>query len=143
MSRLRRIAVFGTVVVAAVVGTACGDDGERPAPAEGSTPAETVYQLAPTKRCLEDVGAVADQVRQRDARFQALADLAQRRSFEVTIDGTAVAFAFTASAAEAGGLAELLAVPDDPYRIVVDRNVVVLYDPSAQEAFEAAARCLG
>jgi len=140
----RRAAPGAAIAAALVVLVACsdgGDGGDGGSPTPTSDPA-ALHAIAPTRRCLADAGAVVGPVEPRDERFRALADLAQRRSFEATVDGTTVGVAFTTSASEAAGLAELLTVPDDRYRLVVEGNVVLLHEPADERAAAVVRGCL-
>lgn len=127
---------------------ACSDDRGAGAPASPpaatgpSTTAPPVHAMAPTAVCLEMSGATVGKVLPRDERLRALGDLAQTNSVEATIDDGLVGMAFAASPADAELLAELLRVPDDPYRIVTKDNVVLMYEPAAEPALRKSVDCL-
>lgn len=81
-------------------------------------------------------------VRPVDERLQALHDLAQTNSFETILGNELVGIAFLPTASEAQFFAELLRVPNDPYRVTTDRNVVLMYRPAADSTFQASEGCL-
>jgi hypothetical protein len=115
--------------------------------AASTAPATTVeknpaYALAPTSRCLKSRGAKVGAVQPRDERLRALRDFAQRRSVQAVLQKKVVGLAFLKSPAEARIIAELLKVPDDPYRLVRRGNAVLMYKPSAKKTFDAAVSCL-
>ena len=81
-------------------------------------------------------------VRALDSQMRQLRDLAQRTSREVRIGTRSIGLAFTRTVGDATILVELLTVPNDVYRIVRLRNVVLMYKPVARPAFAAASACL-
>lgn len=125
--------------------SACRQSEERTgrvaSPGSTDHPPRT-YALASTRACLTAAGAIVNEVQPRDARFQALRDLAQRNSLEASVEGRFVGIAFASGAETSRQLAELLEVPDDAYRIVVRDNVLLMYVPSAEQVFQKAASCL-
>ena len=137
-----RAAVLVALVAA---GPACrGRDGRDAGPVTTNTsfaPAAN-WSAEPTRRCLEGSGATVGPVEPRDQRLQALRDLAQQTSFEARFGAAVVAVAVTAGPAASAQLADLLLVPDDPYRVVVDRNALVMHLPAADAAFRATVACL-
>lgn len=138
-ARAAPLAVMIAVVLVASGGCSDRADHGRTGPS-GTTAQE--YAREPTTGCLERGGAVVSDLRPSDPRLQALRDLAQRDSLEVTFGGQSVGLAFVPDAAAAELLVELLEVPDDPYRVTNDRNVVLMYKPSAAQAFRLATGCL-
>lgn len=145
---------LGVVLLVLVALGGCRDD-RSPATGTGSTTAPGAlgsstssraaavqYGLEPTKRCLEGRGAAASEVRPTDERLQALRDLAQRNSFQVTVGAEVVGMAFAASGSDAQLLAELLTVPEDRYRIVTKENVVLIFRSPAEATFRASVECL-
>jgi hypothetical protein len=100
------------------------------------------YSLGATQHCLVAHGAVVGRIRRSDARRAAIADLAQRTSFEARWHGASVLFAFSKNPPNAGFLAELLRVPHDPYRVRVRSNVVLMYRPAAGRAADVLQTCL-
>jgi hypothetical protein len=71
-------------------------------------------------------------------RLQALGDLAQRSSLAARSGGKIVGLGF----GDAPLLAELLAVPNDPYTIETRGNALLLYLPSARRQAAAVRACL-
>jgi hypothetical protein len=96
------------------------------------------YSLAATRRCLDRAGLRVGPVEKTDSRLRALGDLAQRTSISVHADGKVIGVAF----GDAELLAELLAVPNDPYMIETRGNVVLLYLPSAKPQALRVRDCL-
>ena len=96
------------------------------------------YALAPTRSCLHTAGAAVSPVRSTDPRLQALGDLAQRTSLEVRLDGDTMGLAF----GDTRLLESLLRVPDDPYRLEVRRNALLMYEPAARDAAAVVRGCL-
>lgn len=120
--------------------------GSRTAPGE---PGPTMwsaevpkYDRVATMRCLEGRGVAIAEIKPLDPRIQALRDLAQSDSFEVRVGQEVVGVAFTESGSASNLLRDLLEAPDDLYRVVVNRNVVLLYKPSAGEEFRTTMSCL-
>ncbi len=111
-------------------------------PATTATRPEPRYSLAATVACLQSRGAVVARVRPVDTRLRALRDLAQRISRVARVGSGTLGFAVARDSGQAQVLAELLAVPDDPYRIAVRGNVVLMYRPSSRRAFAVALSCL-
>ena len=148
---------LGAVLALVALGTAAsacrggdGRGGAAPTTTTATTTTTTVtsttvaapWASEPTRRCLEGGGATVAPLQARDPRLQALRDLAQQTSFEVRLGDAVVGVAVTAGTAPAQQLADLLLVPDDPYRVVVDRNVVAMYRPASEPAFRATVACL-
>ena len=98
--------------------------------------------MTATTRCLVRKGAKVSPVPRTNARLRALHDLAQRNSIQAKIASHAVGVAFTKSVSAAGLLAELLAVPKDPYHVVLRRNALLMFRPADRPAFDAAVACL-
>jgi hypothetical protein len=96
------------------------------------------YSLAATSRCLRGAGFAVSKVRSQDPRLRALGDLAQRTSLELRREGQTLGVAF----GDTQLLAELLRVPDDPYRLEVRRNALLMYRPSARAAAALLRGCL-
>jgi hypothetical protein len=107
-------------------------------PAVTTPPPPRAYALGPTRRCLEDAGFAVSKVRSADPRLRALGDLAQRTSLEARRDGKTLGLAF----GDTRLLASLLRVPNDPYRLEVRRNAVLMYRPSARDAATLLRGCL-
>jgi hypothetical protein len=113
----------------------------RPPPATAAStapPAEVPFRLGPTRRCLRSAGFEVSGVRSANPRIRALGDLAQQTSLELRLDGQVVGLAL----GDARLLAQLLAVPNDPYRLEVRRNAVLLFSPRARAEAELARACL-
>ena len=96
------------------------------------------YELAATRRCLRSAGVAVSPIRSTDPRLRALGDLAQRTSLELHLGGQTLGLAF----ANAQLLADLLRVPDDPYRMQVRRNALLMYPPAARGQVEIVLSCL-
>jgi hypothetical protein len=96
------------------------------------------YSLAATRRCLRGAGFAVSKVRSQDPRLRALGDLAQRTSLELRRGGQTLGVAF----GDTQLLADLLRVPDDPYRLEVRRNALLMYPPSARAAAALLRGCL-
>ena len=94
------------------------------------------YALGPTRRCLQDAGFAVSKVRSADPRLRALGDLAQRTSLEARRGGQTLGLAL----GDTRLLASLLLVPNDPYRLEVSRNALLMYRPSARDAATAPSR---
>jgi hypothetical protein len=107
-------------------------------PAVTTPPAPQAYALGPTRRCLEDAGFAVSKVRSADPRLRALGDLAQRTSLEARRGGQTLGLAL----GDTRLLASLLRVPNDPYRLEVRRNAVLMYRPSARDAATLLRGCL-
>ncbi|MCP9485243.1 MAG: hypothetical protein MSC30_05255 [Gaiellaceae bacterium MAG52_C11] len=116
----------GTGTGTAATGTTTDPEPERP------------YALEPTRSCLNAAGAAVSPVRSTDPRLRALGDLAQRTSLEVRLDGRTLGLAF----GDARLLESLLVVPDDPYRLEVRRNALLMYRPDARDAAAVLRGCL-
>lgn len=56
--------------------------------------------------------------------------------------GQLVGVAFVASEPDAELLAELLRVPNNPYRVTIEENVVLMYQPAAARALTTVVDCL-
>lgn len=96
------------------------------------------YALEPTRRCLRDAGFAVSKVRSTDPRLRALGDLAQRTSLEARRGGQTLGLAL----GDTRLLASLLRVPNDPYRLEVRRNALLMYRPSARAAATILRGCL-
>ena len=148
-NRVTVLALTNALLLAAAAG--CGGDSTNGAAslaastasagtsgtAAAPTPAKR-YSLAATRRCLRNAGLRLSGVDKTNPRLQALSDLAQRTSIFVRVDGKVIGLAF----GDAGLLAELLAVPRDPYTIETRGNAVLLYPRSARLQASAVRRCL-
>jgi len=110
----------------AAAATTVGRDNGRP------------FALEPTRRCLRSNGAEVSVIRSADSRLRALGDLAQRTSISVVLDGHIAGLAF----GDARLLESLMRVPDDPYRLEVRRNVLLMFRPSARTQAEVIRGCL-
>ena len=124
----------------ATAGTAAaitGAGSTRPPASHPATPRRP-YALAPTRACLKDAGFAVSKVRSTNPSLRALGDLAQRTSLELRLDGQALGLAF----ANATLLADLLRVPDDPFRLEVHRNALLMYRPSARTQAHIVIDCL-
>lgn len=97
-----------------------------------------VYAIEPTRRCLRSTGAAVSAIRSTDPRLRALGDLAQRTSLEVRLDGRPLGVAF----GNAELLESLLRVPDDPYRLEVRGNVLLMFRPTARVQAGVVRGCL-
>lgn len=138
MTALRYLALAAAslaVVVLAVAG--CREQEDAAQATTGRSPARP-YALAPTRRCLRSRGASVSKVRSTDPRLRALGDLAQRTSFQIELRGMRLGLAF----GDARLLASLLRVPDDPYRIEVRRNALLMYRPAARRQAAVVRACL-
>jgi hypothetical protein len=87
-------------------------------------------------------GAKVGAVKPRDARLRQLHDLAQKNSLEANFKSGRVGFAVSKSESDARLLAELLAVPRDPYKLVRKANVVLMYRPAHRKAYTLTVACL-
>jgi hypothetical protein len=144
---------LGIAALACVTLAGC-TESRTPSADSGSTTAHTVegsrstptakvlYALEPTRQCLESRGAITSEVHPADERFQALRDLAQRNSMQATVGDETVGMAFAASDSDSQLLMDLLTVPGDPYRIITNKNVVLVYRARAEAAFRASLDCL-
>lgn len=103
-----------------------------------TNPASPPYALAPTRRCLRSAGFVVSKVRSADPRLRALGDLAQKTSLELRFSGQTLGLAF----GDTRLLASLLQVPDDPYRMEIDRNALLMYRPAARAEAAVVEGCL-
>lgn len=140
----RRARLLGGALVLALL-AGCGQEQELSTGAGRTAvgpPASARYVLEPTAACLDARGAAVAPVRPRDDRLRALGDLAQRNSREVFVDGQLVGVAFVASEPDAELLADLLRVPGNPYRITIEENVVLVYQPAAAPALPTVVNCL-
>ena len=100
------------------------------------------HTLTATSRCLRAKGATIRRLRPLDPRLRAMRDLAQRTSHEVRVRGKIVGVAFQRDEADARLLLELLRVPNDPYRLVRDGNVVVMSRKPDRAAHATVVGCL-
>ena len=96
------------------------------------------YSLAATRRCLLSSGFSVSPVRTQDVRLRALGDVAQRTSLELQANGATLGLAF----GDTRLLIGVLRVPDDPYRLVADRNALLMYRPADKDAAGRVRRCL-
>ena len=124
---MRSLAAGGAAAFLLVAG--CGGDDDRDAAPAATTTASasTLYELAPTRRCLEARGAVVRRLDAGEGRLRTLRDLAQRTSYEVRLDGARIGLALTRRAADARLLVMLLRIPGDAYRLERRRNAVLMY----------------
>lgn len=140
------LTLAGVLVAALAVG--CGESSSSGSETPHETGTEqttgrvtvsaTRYSIARTRTCLENVGLAPGPVEKTDSRLQALADLAQRTSFSVHTSGKVVALAF----GDVLLLSDLLAVPNDPYRIETRGNVLLMYRPDARRQASLVRGCL-
>jgi hypothetical protein len=144
-SFVRFVAVLGAACL--VVG-GCSDDDPPPAATSSarSEPARTsvrpTYLLAPTLRCLERSTRISTTRETQEPRLRALRDLAQQTSVIASVGAETVGLAVVASPAHARLLADLLKAPDDPSRIAVRHNAVLVFLPRARAASNEVAACL-
>jgi hypothetical protein len=144
VSRSLGIAV-SAVALAACAGAGCGGNSSAEAStaatggqsASSATPVKK-YTLAATRRCLVAARFRVGPIGKPNPRLQALGDLAQRSSLAARSGGKVVGVAF----GDAALLAELLAVPHDPYTIETRGNALLLYLPSARRQAAAVRACL-
>lgn len=116
-------------------------DGALGAGSPAATRAEAAsprYQLPATRRCLVGRGAAVSTSRPSDTRLRALRDLAQHTSVVVRLDGRSVGLAL----GDTELLVDLLRVPNDPYRVDVRGNAVVMYRPVARPQADVVRSCL-
>lgn len=144
MSRSLGTAV-SIVALAACAGAGCGGNSSAEASttatgaqSESSASPVRKYTLTATRRCLVAARFRVGPIGRPNARLQALGDLAQRSSIAARSGGRVVALAF----GDAPLLAELLAVPNDPYTIETRGNALLLYLPSARREAAAVRACL-
>lgn len=142
---MTRRAVAASMAATVVIGLSagCGDEPDSSHPdgtttTQQTTTVEPRYSLARTRRCLDDEGLAVQRISGDDPRLQALGDLAQQTSIEVRRDGELVGLAL----GDAELLADLLAVPSDPYTIETQGNAVLLYRPAARGVAGVVRRCL-
>jgi hypothetical protein len=133
------------VALAACAAAGCGggSNAEASTAAAGGqsdSPATPVqqYTLAATRRCLVAARFRVGPIGKPNPRLQALGDLAQRSSLAARSGGKIVGLGF----GDAPLLAELLAVPNDPYTIETRGNALLLYLPSARRQAAAVRACL-
>ena len=129
--------------------TAATEPEEPPATTEAA-PAETSgssvttptspspYALGPTRRCLQGAGFAVSTIRSTDPRLRALGDLAQRTSLEARRAGQTLGLAF----GDTRLLLSLLRVPNDPYKLEVRRNALLMYRPAARREAALLRGCL-
>jgi hypothetical protein len=133
------------VALAACAAAGCGGGSNAEAstaaaggqPASPATPVQQ-YTLAATRRCLVAARFRVGPIGKPNPRLQALGDLAQRSSLAARSGGKIVGLGF----GDAPLLAELLAVPIDPYTIETRGNALLLYLPSARRQAAAVRACL-
>ena len=114
-------------------------------PTDGAAADDTAvapHTQTETEACFRNRGASVQTLRPLDAQLRALRDLAQRRSVEVHLDGALMGAAFAPDVAGAELLVELLQVPNTQYEIARRGNVVVLYRPGDDSAFQVVSACL-
>jgi hypothetical protein len=128
--------VLPALLVVLVTGcNATSDDNPK---TTTTTAAPRVYAFGPTRRCLLEKGARVAPLRAEEGRLRELAAFAQKSSFAVRLDGRTVAMAF----GNAGLLAELLTVPDNPYELEVHDNVLMMYLQQARAQARTVQSCL-
>jgi hypothetical protein len=127
--------VLAVAVLSLCLAIACSD-------AAPSAALQPEYSLRSVSSCLARQRAVVSRVFYKDKYLRALHDLAQQTSRQAVLRERLVGFAVVPTVANAQLLAELLLVPGSPYRIVQRRNVVLMYKPSAAQAFRAVIACL-
>ena len=132
-----RAALALTVGVLVVGASGCTGDNDPT-----DDPASAPFSRKATLACLRSEGATIAEIRPSDRHRRALRDLAQGRTAEVRLDGTAVALAFARDVAAADLLVELLTVPDNPYEIIRRGNVVVLQRPAEEAGTSVVSGCL-
>lgn len=125
------------LLIVATAGCNTTSDGD-PAGTTTATPTPRQYVFGPTRRCLLEKGARVSPLRAEGGRLRELAAFAQKTSYEVRLDGHTVALAF----GNAGLLAELLTVPDNPYRLEVRGNVLLMFLPRARAQATEVRSCL-
>lgn len=96
------------------------------------------YLLERTRTCLRAKGFTVESIRSSDPRLRALGDLAQKTSLQVERSGRTIGIAF----GNARLLESLLRVPDDPYRLEVRRNTLLMYRPGARNEAAVLRSCL-
>ena len=104
------------------------------------TPEQEVrpYELVATRRCLRSAGYAVSAIRSDDVRLRALGDLAQHTSLELRHAGRTLGLAF----GDTRLLSSLLEVPDDAYRLEVQRNALLMYRPAARREARLVRACL-
>lgn len=112
--------------------------GTFPAAASAPTAPSPIYTASATRRCLLTRNAQMTPIRARTGRLRQLADLAQRTSFEVRLRGRTIGLAFGNTRL----LADLLVVPNDPYRIETRGNALLMYLPAARAQAAVVRACL-
>ena len=125
------------LLIVATAGCNTTSDGD-PASTTTATPVPREYVFGPTRRCLLEKGARVSPLRAEGGRLRELAAFAQKTSFAVRVDGRTVALAF----GNAGLLAELLTVPDNPYELQVRDNVLIMFLPQARAQARTVESCL-
>lgn len=138
--RARVTGVTGSMFVLLIVAAAgCSTTSDRdPAPTTTATPAPRQYAFEPTRRCVLEQGARVVPLEAEEGRLRELAAFAQKTSYAVSLDGRTVALAF----GNAGLLAELLTVPDNPYELRVRDNVLIMFLPQARAQAKTVESCL-
>lgn len=132
----------GIAVTALLALGVAGGSAETAAGSPAGPAAAARYSLSATTRCLEARGASVKPVRPLDSQLRQLRDLAQRTSREARLGRQSVGLAFTQSEANAELLVELLAVPNNAYRVVQRRNVVLMYKLGSRAALADTVECL-
>lgn len=121
----------------------CGDnDSSLPATATES-PAAAPFPRGKTLSCFRSRGATVEALRPADPQLRALRDLARGRAFDVRMERTMFAIAFTRDVAAADLLVELVTAPGGAYEPVSRGNVVLLHRSNGSGMDAALARCLG
>lgn len=135
----RAAGAFGSLLLLLVlVTTGCNTTSGGNTASTTTAAAPPQYALAPTRRCLLAKGALVSRLRATEGRLRELASFAQKTSYTVRLDGRTVALAF----GNAGLLAELLNVPDNPYRLEVRENVLIMSLPAARAQAREVQSCL-
>jgi hypothetical protein len=137
----KRVSAAALLVSAAVL-VGCGQGESASTGSARTVERNPHYALTPTSRCLKGRGAKVGAVQPRNERLRAFRDFVQRKSFQAAVRGQVVALAFLDDPGRARIIADLLKVPNDPYRLVRKGNVVLMYRPSAKAAFTTAVSCL-
>lgn len=147
LSRVALIAVAVLVPLTIAIALLLKRDGSPAVPSATSTPTDDTsptlapappFALAPTRRCLRAAGFTVTTIQSSDPRLRALADLAQRTSLEARRGRHALGLAF----GDTRLLSSLLRVPNDPYRLEVRRNALLMYRSAARSEAAALRGCL-
>ena len=137
----KAVLAAAALLLALGVVLALRDDGTssdgRSTAATTTAPPEP-YSLGRTRACARAEGFTVAPVRSTDPRLRALGDLAQQTSFQAERGGMTLGVAF----GDARLLESLLRVPDDPYRLEVRRNALLMYRPAARGQAAVLRGCL-